>query len=69
MRGRIQAGTVPVPGPERARLPQVKLAQQLPNADAVMVGDALQNAGQGLGPDRIVQRDDLMMLAICLPAS
>ena len=49
-----------------APLPQIKLAQQLSNADAVMPGNALQDARQGLRPDRIVQRNDLMVLAAFL---
>ena len=52
-----------MPADARARLAQVELAQQLLDAYAVMPGDALQDALEGLGADRIVQRDDLMVLA------
>ena len=50
----------------KARLSQVEFAQQLLDVDAVMPADALENARQRLRPDRIVQRDHLMVFAAFL---
>lgn len=49
-----------------ARLAQVELAQQLPDADAVMARDALRDARPRLRADWIVQRHHLVMLAALL---
>ncbi len=49
-----------------ARLPQAEPAQKLRDTDAVMAGDALQDARRRLRADRIVQRDHLVVLAVFL---
>ena len=47
-------------------LMQVESAEQFLDTDAVMPGDAFENARQCPGPDRIVHRDHLMVLAALL---
>jgi len=45
---------------------QIKLLEKFLYRNAVMPGNALQNAGQSLGPDRIVQWNHFMMLSALL---
>ena len=49
-----------------ARLAQVEFSKQLPHAETVMPSDALENARQRLRPDRIVQRNHLVVFAASL---
>lgn len=43
---------------------QIEFTYQLPDAHPVVTGDALQDARQGLHPDRIVKRDNLVMFPV-----